>query len=457
MPRRQIEYQDGEEVTENHKKHLDMANRILTAILGGNAANKEDFAVRFFETVAPYIPVARVEQLFPQVARVVQPPQQVQPGQQVARIEQPAQAQVPVRIEQVLQPVAQAQQHQLPQVARVEQPPPVQQVDPPVGQAEPVVRVGQPGVVAQLVPPHYPMFPPFYPGFNPVQLPRPDVYEGSPDLSVFKNRYEAYARQYNWDLIQQAASIRLYLRGRAAEIYDKLPQADRCSIEKVWTTFAKCFTPTETEWLSRLDSLLPSPNQSTRDFAMKLADHYDKANPKADPSQRNRDLKNRLKSLIPETQQSLFLMTTIDKTWEESVEMIAASLPILNEKDRGESPVNSVNINSISSKQYNNSNNNFNNRQERTEQQSSSRPQTRSGFRHEPNQYRSRSHTIHPNNRTQTDKPKTTTMTSIICMRCQKPGHYARDCRAPAPVQASFGTRNASSSNRRNDAAPRRV
>lgn len=195
MPR-QIQYQQGEDYTDNHQRHIEAAIRLLTI----GVECQMPSAIDYINRTAALLPAAPVEQ----------PPQKVQPGQQVVRIDQPAQAQVPVRIEQVLQPVA--PQPQLPQVVRVEQSPPVYQVDPPVGQAEPVVRVGQPGVVAQPVPPVC-MFPSFYPGFNPVQLPRPDVYEGSPDLSVFKNRYEAYARQYNWDLIQQAASIRLYLRG----------------------------------------------------------------------------------------------------------------------------------------------------------------------------------------------------------------------------------------------------
>ena len=444
MPR-QIEYLDGEEVTENHKKQLDTAIRILTAIFDGNAANKEDFAIRFLETVAPYVPVARVEQLFPQVARIEQPPQPVD------SIEQPAQAQqnqVPARIEQLPQPAARIEQP-LDQAVRVGQ------------QADQIVHLEQREVAAQVQAAPQPDLAMIIAALaqqarpNQPQLPKLDPYDGIVDLSIFKNRFEAHAQEYNWNLIAQANKISLFLKGKAAEVYDKLPQVDRFPIEKVWATFAAHFQPSENEWLARLESLLPLPNQSTREFATKLADYYDRANPKADPSQRNRNLKNKLKSLIPFSHQVVFSMSTKDASWDASVEMIAASLPTLNERDRGESPVNPVNINSISSKQYNN--NNFNNRQERTGQQSSSRPQTRFNFRQESNQYRPRSHSIHTTNRTQTDKPKTTTTTSIICMRCQKPGHYARDCRAPAPVQASFNTRNASSSNRRNDAGPKRV
>lgn len=79
-------------------------------------------------------------------------------------------------------------------------------------------------------------------------------YDGIMDLSIFTNRFEAHAQEYNWNLIAQASKISLFLKGKAAEVYDKLPQVDRCSIKKVQATFATHFQPSENEWLTRLES-----------------------------------------------------------------------------------------------------------------------------------------------------------------------------------------------------------
>ena len=97
IPRRQIEYEAGEEMTENHRKQVETLIRVMRAALEANAAGVDDLKDRLFDVLIPYIPVARIEQLFSQVAIIEHPPQQ---------------GQVPARIEQVLQPVLQAPQPQ---------------------------------------------------------------------------------------------------------------------------------------------------------------------------------------------------------------------------------------------------------------------------------------------------------------------------------------------------------
>ena len=70
----------------------------------------------------------------------------------------------------------------------------------------------------------------------------------------------------------------------------ELSEEKRTSILRVWSALEKHFMPSENEWLDRLEDLTPKPNQPTREFAIMLADYYDKANLKADQDQRSHDL-----------------------------------------------------------------------------------------------------------------------------------------------------------------------
>ncbi len=75
-------------------------------------------------------------------------------------------------------------------------------------------------------------------------LPKLDSYEGDTDLSIFKNRFSSYSREYGWTPIDEAAKISLFLKGKAANIYDRLTIEQRNSIDTVWSVFEKNFSQT---------------------------------------------------------------------------------------------------------------------------------------------------------------------------------------------------------------------
>jgi len=257
-------------------------------------------------------------------------------------------------------------------------------------------------------------------------LPKLDPYDGESDLKIFSNRFQAYAREYGWTLLDQASKISLFLKGKAASLYDRLSQEDRCSMDRIWLHLEKNLSPSESEWLRRFESLTPSSNESTRDFAIKLADLYDRANPKADPGQRTRDLKSRIKGFLPESHQAAFAMSTRDSSWDVAVESIAAALPTLNERDSGETQVEQIETYALqhwprSSSVYpTNRRNEPVHRPHQTAHHENRRSSRQQQYRH---------HTQPASQRSTNPKAPVD-----ICHRCQEPGHFARDCKAPAPV-----------------------
>ena len=346
-----------------------------------------------------------------------------------------AQQQQPPQVQQQQPP--QAQQQQPPQVQQ-QQPPQAQQQQPQVQQQQPQVQLNDPLatiLAAALIQRNQP------------PLPKIELFSGETDLLVFKNRFSALARESGWSPIDQANRITLYLKGKAALVYDKLTEEERTSVSKVWLALEKHFLASENEWLARLEALRPKPNQPTREFAVMLADYYDKANPKADQDQRSRDLKNKLKSFMPLNHQIVFTMATRESKWSEAVEAIASALPTLNERDSGEALTEGASVNAMTSTSTK--------RPQRSEKPkstapASSRPSTsfrpsvssrpfapsRASATSRPQQGRSNGY----EERQHRPRPYRTD----VCLRCQQPGHYARDCTAPAPVrrQPSFSTKN---------------
>ena len=204
-----------------------------------------------------------------------------------------------------------------------------------------------------------------------------------------------------------------------------MSQADKCSMERIWLAFSKNFEHSENEWLARLDLLMPDRNETTRSFALKIAECYDRANPRAESSQRERDLKNVLKSHLPVEHQHLFALTTKSSTWDDAVEAISSVVTVLHCRDSGESQpksnvtrsktrVNQIEVASKpdAPKQHNNSQPQYSGRREVQPTHANSRENYRRPARHTSNSRNSY-------------KP--------TCYRCQETGHVARFCTASVP------------------------
>lgn len=402
MYHRQIVYH-GQPLTGNHKGKLDFALRIIEAAINGECPDIHVYNRRFYELIAPHVEVAAPAP-DPLAAAAIPAAALAAPALVVA----PA----PVGVAPVA-PAAPAH------VAAAAPAAPILAALAPA--AAPV-----PAAPAPVVPPVAPVNDGLFNMMNALinrnnALPPLQPFNGDNDLSVFKNRFRAYANEYGWNLVQQAAKISVFLTGKAAHVYDQLNEVDRCSIDAIFRVFEAHFSPSESEWLARLENLSVAPNQSTREFASKLAEHYDKANPRADPGQRARDLKNRLKNFIPFSYQPIFAMSTRDSAWDNAVDILAAVLPKLNEVDSGEAPASQF-VNSIST------------HTSRPFQQLQQQQQQHANTRSQSNQRSSRNQT---NYKAQYNKHRSTTSQPYqVCNRCQQPGHYARECPAPVPIQA---------------------
>lgn len=289
-------------------------------------------------------------------------------------------------------------------------------------------------------------------------VPKPDSYDGDYELSIFKNRFITYANEHGWTPVDQATKISLYLKGKAATLYDKLSAVDKRDISKIWTTFEKYFTPSENEYLAQLDNIRPNNNESTREFCRRLADIYDKANPKSDINQRDRDLKKLLKSHLPKANQTTFAMVTTNMVWEQSVELICSEIAALNHVEPEDSPVKIVSTNTTSTTHNNPQPNvhfesnqvystrlpsdNWSDRRDYRNRPAQPRHQSQPRRNYQPyvaDRHQNRAASTFDRNQTgrqQQQRPSTSNYIrpTVICARCNGNGHYARDCPAPKPA-----------------------
>jgi hypothetical protein len=228
MPNHQHQYEANEELFDHHRRTLQSSSRLFGNVVRANAAGSREFLELFLDQIRQNVPIDQL----PELAQRLCPQQQQQPPQ-------------------------------------VQQQPQVQLNDP-------LTTILAAALIQRNQPP----------------LPKIELFSGETDLLVFKNLFSALARESGWSLIDQANRITLYLKGKAALIYDKLTEEERTSVSKVWSALEKHFLPSENEWLARLEALTPKPNQPTREFAVMLADYYDKANPKADQDQHDLNTKS---------------------------------------------------------------------------------------------------------------------------------------------------------------------
>lgn len=235
--------------------------------------------------------------------------------------------------------------------------------------------------------------------------------------------FNAHATAHKWRNEDQVTNLPLILTGRAFAVYNQLTETEKSKSSLVLKALKDNFMPSETEYLQKFRLAKPGKNESTRDFALALADLYDKGHPNAKPVHRDRDLRMQLKSFLPDKYSTLILLSDDKIDWNTTVRIVASEIPILNECDSGEAPAQKSTLkmnfagtesdkssNSNNNKRKKNRNNQQSNDKQSNGQQSTSQQSNGTGYKFTKDQRR-------PGQ----------------CGRCGLMGHYAAKCQTALP------------------------
>ena len=134
-------------------------------------------------------------------------------------------------------------------------------------------------------------------------------YNGIGDVNEFIVNFNAHAAAHKWRDADQVINLPLILTGRAFAVYNQLSETEKARPSLVLKALKDPLMPSETEYLQKFRLSKPGKNESTRDFALTLADLYDKGHPNSKPAHRDRDLRIQLKTFLPEKYSTLILLS----------------------------------------------------------------------------------------------------------------------------------------------------
>jgi hypothetical protein len=227
-------------------------------------------------------------------------------------------------------------------------------------------------------------------------------FDGTKDIDEFVLEFKLNWANGKWSSEYAAQHLITRLTGKAFSVFSLMSEDDRKDANKILARLEKQFRLNRQEYVEKYKSCRPGKNELTRDFCLSLATLYDRAYP-ANNAYRDEELKLRLKEFLPDKFETLILVSD-GKSWEDTVVIVAANVPMLNKVDSGESPIKKqLRVNFASSQSTTKNNKKDNNNSDKKGDEGSYR---------------------RPDKRFNKD---------IECYKCHGKGHIARHCKSAAP------------------------
>ncbi|KAJ8038245.1 hypothetical protein HOLleu_15611 [Holothuria leucospilota] len=106
-----------------------------------------------------------------------------------------------------------------------------------------------------------------------IRAPKLPPFEDTEDLDAYLQRYERYATNQGWQRVDWAINLSALLKGKALEVYSRLPPVDANDYDKLKEALLKRFQLTEDGFRQKFRSVKPEEGETASQFACRLENY----------------------------------------------------------------------------------------------------------------------------------------------------------------------------------------
>jgi hypothetical protein len=153
-----------------------------------------------------------------------------------------------------------------------------------------------------------------------------NTFNGSGDVLEFIANFKSGAIANNWSQAKQIEIIKVYLRGPAFELYEKLTPSEKSNIQLVFDKLTEKLVNKSTCSI-QFKNVKPKPGESVKEFAYKLSDLLKRAMPSLKEEKREIKLKLKLIECVPEEKREALKLMESTMNWEQLVPVVSNVMP----------------------------------------------------------------------------------------------------------------------------------
>ena len=106
-----------------------------------------------------------------------------------------------------------------------------------------------------------------------IRAPKLPPFEDFDDLDAYLQRYERYATNQDWQRADWAINLSALLKGKALEVYSRLPPVDANDYDKLKEALLKRFQLTEDGFRQKFRTVKPEEGETASQFACRLENY----------------------------------------------------------------------------------------------------------------------------------------------------------------------------------------